>query len=413
MKAPKLFNINFTLLLQGLLVSQLGSTIYFVAIALWVKENTQSATTLGLIGVATFLPSILIGPLAGTYVDKWSRKKIIILCDVISGLLPVGVAYLMFFHSHEKTLIVTSLFIAGILSSITSSFFRPAVMASVPNLVPKSKIIKANGLINTAFSVSVVAGQSLAGVLFTLFSIPALVFINGITYLLSAFTESFIRLEKQTDNTDQTPQQSIKENIQEGMTYYKQIKGLFLITVIFSSYLFFTSTVVIGLPYYVELQLKETEAWFGYLLASTGVGLLIGSLLVTTPFFHLMNRSKVVIVAIVLSGIAFITFALTTSPIIAACMLIVRGAVFGVLSAWLPSIAQIYSPDHLRGRILSLFNSMTMAAMPLGYVLSGLVIDVLDHDTQWVFMFCGVCTIAIVFPLLSNTSFNRLMSYKT
>jgi len=127
----------------------------------------------------------------------------------------------MFFHSHEKTLIVTSLFIAGILSSIASSFFRPAVMASVPNLVPKSKIIKANGLINTAFSVSVAAGQSLAGVLFTLFSISALVFINGISYLLSAFTESFIRLEKQTDNTDQTPQQSIKENIQEGMTYYK------------------------------------------------------------------------------------------------------------------------------------------------------------------------------------------------
>jgi len=75
MKAPILFNINFTLLLQGLLVSQLGSTIYFVAIALWVKENTQSATTLGLIGVATFLPSILIGPLAVPMLINGQERK--------------------------------------------------------------------------------------------------------------------------------------------------------------------------------------------------------------------------------------------------------------------------------------------------------------------------------------------------
>ncbi|WP_077337858.1 MFS transporter [Pseudocolwellia agarivorans] len=411
MHENRLFNFNFILLLQGLLVSQLGSTIYFVTIAIWIKDNTSSAATMGLLGVATFLPSIIIGPIAGAFVDRWSRKKTIVFCDFICGIVPIVIAYLMIFHPEEKTIIVYSLFLAAIISSIMSSFFRPAVLASIPNLVSKKHIIQANGLINSSFNLSVVIGQALTGILIVFISAPLLVLINGASYIFSAFTECFIRFDnkKKSDIETNKNSKNLINELLEGLKYFQSVNGLFPIVLTYSGFIFFSSAVVIGLPYYVEIQLNQTKEWFGYLMATTGVGLLLGSLLVVTPLFKALDKSQVIIYSILISGVSLLVFAVTTSTSVAVIMSIIRGCVFGLLSAWLPSIIQLVSPEYLRGRTLAIFSSFTTAALPLGYILSGLLIDFFEHNTKIVYFSCGLFTIVSVLPLMINANFKQLV----
>ncbi len=131
MSAVTLFNRNFVLLFQGQFVSQLGSFVYFVAIVFWIKHATDSATIVGLIAMLATIPGILLGPFGGTFADHFSRKKIIVIGDIINGLTISSIAALMFFSPESTELIITLLFIeAGIIADLLDRNIPLIYMAS-------------------------------------------------------------------------------------------------------------------------------------------------------------------------------------------------------------------------------------------------------------------------------------------
>jgi len=109
-KTTKLLNKNFVLLWQGQFVSMLGNQAYAIAMMFWIKHETGSAALVGMIMMASAIPGVLLGPLGGTYSDRHSRKKIIVWCDILSGLAVLTLAFLLFTTPDETDFLIVVLF---------------------------------------------------------------------------------------------------------------------------------------------------------------------------------------------------------------------------------------------------------------------------------------------------------------
>ena len=151
----KLFNKNFFLLWQGQLVSMLGSSIFMFTLIFTVKKGTQSAPLIGILMMTHAIATIVVMPIAGTVADRYSRKWILIICDFISFIGVLSLALLMFalpdkvetwsdinliFGISAETVFITHLFIISISLGAVGGFFRPAIAAAIPDLVPKDKL---------------------------------------------------------------------------------------------------------------------------------------------------------------------------------------------------------------------------------------------------------------------------------
>src|SRR5574337_513112 len=195
-KPTRLLNRDFFLLWQGQLVSQIGTQAFSVAMVFWIKHATGSATLMGLLLMLSSLPGVILGPIAGTFADRHSRRNIIIACDVLSGLAVLSLAVSMLWWPLPIELTLSWLFAASIAVSLFAAFFRPAISAAIPDLVPLDKVATANSMNQASVQVATLIGQGLGGVLYRAIGAPVLFLIDGLSYLFSALSELFISRTK-------------------------------------------------------------------------------------------------------------------------------------------------------------------------------------------------------------------------
>jgi MFS family permease len=141
-----LFNRNFVLLWQGQLVSQVGSQAFLVAMMFWTMEATGSASLMGLLMMVSALPGVLLGPVAGTFVDRHSRLRIIIASDVLRGAAVLALAGTLWLSAEATAPVVAVLFVVAVFNGVVGAVFNPNVAAAIPDLVPPGRIASANSL---------------------------------------------------------------------------------------------------------------------------------------------------------------------------------------------------------------------------------------------------------------------------
>ena len=198
MQPTRLLNRHFALLFQGQLVSQIGSSVYFISLVFWVKHTTDSATLIGLLVMVATIPGVLFGPFGGTFADHYSRKRIIVIGDILNGVFISAIAIVMFMSPEETELVITLMFIEVAIGGTIMSVFRPAISASIPDIVPSKKIDAANGMMQGSSQIALLVGQAVGGYLFRVLGAPLIMLIDGATYLFSALSESFITIPQET-----------------------------------------------------------------------------------------------------------------------------------------------------------------------------------------------------------------------
>lgn len=135
-------NKNFLSLWLGKVISQLGDKFYAIALAWWILQKTNSPSVMGFFLLVSVLPGLIFGFFAGTIVDRWNRKNVIIISDIIRGFLIIVVVCLSIF----KLLQIWHVFTIGAAISFVTSFFDPAIQAIIPQIVTKERLNEANSM---------------------------------------------------------------------------------------------------------------------------------------------------------------------------------------------------------------------------------------------------------------------------
>lgn len=363
-------NQNFSLLWTGQLVSQLGDKFYAIAMAWWVLERTHSPAVMGLFMVASMLPELILGPVAGGFIDRWNRKAILIVADMIRGLAVVAAALL----SWSGCLEMWHIFTAAIIISLSSAFFNPTVMSVIPQLVSAEDLSKANSLSQMISGISAVAGPVAGAVLISLLGYEMVFLINGLSYLVSAFMEFFIALPVLAAR-----ETKLSEDIKDGLKFIYNNKPVLIVLLVIGIVHFFYGSLVVSMPFLANTLAGNGVQNLGYLETAMGLGIIIGSVIL-----HRKERGNIqghlLFVIIMGAGICYTLMGLISSfgvimtfPYIAILLFI--GMATAIASVYWRTLLHMYVPNEMAGRVFSISTMVADVTLPVSFGLFGVMLN--------------------------------------
>ncbi len=402
MAETRVMNRNFMFLWQGQIVSQVGTQLFQVIVILSLKQATQSATLVGLFMMAATVPALLLGPLGGAVVDRYSRKSVLVTGDLIRGVALTGLAAALWLGSHSLTIVVGSLFVYSLLEGSVGAVWQPASISVVPDLVPKEGVGTANSFIQGSFQLCTVLGQVIAGILFRLVGAPLLMLVDAATYFYAAVSDAFIRIPAATAKaSDETPKaKSFKAEIVEGLRHIHTRPGMRMLFYTMAFFQLVMVPMLILFPFYVEDFLRAGPQWYGFLLAASGLGTFVGYGLGGALKLSPRNSSSVTVSVMVLMSLCLTALAFAKGPWIALVLIAAVGAMDGFIVLKLLTTLQLATPTEMRGRVFGLLMTITRGLTPVAMGLTGVIADMMHRNIPLIYGVCG----AVATLLASNVA---------
>jgi len=388
MNLKMLKNRNFTLLIFGRLVSLLGSRIQSFALSIYVLAQTGSAAQFASLLAITMLPNLILGPVAGIFVDRWDRKKIIVYLDLLNGAL-IGITAIVFWVNGELSL--GYIYAVSIVFSIISLLFGPASSTVIPTVVEKEQLIEANSMNAFVLSIGRLVAPAIAGVIYGFYGLFAVLVVNAISFILSAISEMFIVLPKLEKKESKMNYHIFKEEFLEGVRFVRGNQLIFSITTVATVLNFaFTPIMSIGMIFILKEMMLITDAQYGIMQSVIVVGSMVAPIITpkvskkiklgTLFFWHIIIVSGLFFMAAFISSSLFRVELFSNSA--AYYMLMAVNFLVALLittgNIALGTINQKNIPLELLGRVGTFRNSMVTAVIPLGQILFGFLFDNLD-----------------------------------
>ncbi|ATO51562.1 MFS transporter [Brevibacillus laterosporus] len=377
-------NKNFTLLMIGQVISFTGSIIQRFALSLYVLGITGSGTLFATVLVMSLIPTILLGPIAGVFADRFSRRNIMIVLDILCAII-VGMMLLL---SKNGMLDLPAIYLGVILLSVFTAFYEPAVQASIPSLVGEKQLLSANSLNSLFMTLANMTGPILAGILYGTLGLDALLLINGISFLFAAILEMFMVIPQTIREKSSNVIQEFKSDLKEGFkfVYKSQYLGKLIFATLIAN-VFISPIFTVGIAYITKMSLKMSDQMYGLsegvimagsLMAPIALGLLTKKLTVKNAFVSMLLLSGIFLFATSGSILPSFTgiFPDATIPfwIFTTCGFGIMASIT-ILAIVGMTMLQNDTPNEMLGRVMALVTSMTMAAIPLGQLMYGLLFD--------------------------------------
>lgn len=402
----KTLNRQFLLLWQGQLVSRIGTFLYSVALVLFLKETFTSAALISIILIAGTLPEIFLAPAGGTLADIFPKRSILIVSDIVSGLLITSFSFIMIFNPLGPVYNYICLLIISAGLGLCTSCFNPAVQALIPEMFEEGDLHTANAIFQSTGEISTILGQGLGGVLYAMLGAPMLFLSNGISFLLSAASEYFIKAGKNPGRQLKPGRElrvKFKADLKEGFLFFRRDKTLRNFLVIIALFHFFISPFPVLIPFLVTDTLKMESRWLGYLMAAFATGTLFGFILAGKLKVKEDKSRKLITLMFLLSSGLFVILGMSPSVIVSLITMMILGAIIGLVVVTLITFMQKLTPADMRGRLFGFLNLVTHAAMPAGMAVYSVCLDVLRYllpdksvAPKIILIFNGICILVIM-----------------
>ena len=406
-----MWNKNFLLLWQGLFISQIGTQLFSMALLFWVLETTGSATTMGLVLMAAALPGVLLRPFAGTLADNIDRKRLIVMADVVRGL--VGICFVLVLWYGQASWALPVLFFAQIVFGICDAIFTPAASASVADLVPKKNLPTANSLLQGSDALTRTACFGLGGFLYAAIGGPWLFLINGISYLLSAFTEFFLNIRQVFPEERMTRKNALakfRRETFEGLRYVWGNHGLRIVIAMLGLINFVIVPGGIALPILVRDTLQLGPEFLGILGACQAAGSLAGFVVAGSLPISPKQRPLLVLASMIIAGVLMLLLALIRNPTLVLVNLTLFGFLLPLINVNIVSLLQGSTPSEIRGRVMGVVGTIALGLIPIAQGLSGILIDAVDQRVPIIYATAGGLFVALVLLATCSAAFRRFLA---
>ena len=373
---PLARNRDFKVLLSSQGISSLGDGVNFTALPLLVLALTGSGFAMGIVGALQTIPDLFVGMVAGALADRNDRKRMMFLADLgraaLTALIPISVAV------GGPTMGVILLVAAPM--SILRSFFLAGYTASMPTLVGRSLVGRANSYFEAVYSMGYIIGPAIAGVLAATIGPGPTLAIDALSYVASAVGLAFVRrnLRAPVDR----PRERLVTEIREGIDYILKSPVLRSAILFWGSTSILLAPLVLALTVHVTRDLGDTPFVLGLILAAYGVGTVTGSL-VSARRIGRGRVAEVMIGGNLVLGLSLLVVAFAVEVPILLAVAAVAGVAQSMILVMYITLRTAYSPDALLGRIGSTARTVSLGLQPIG-LLVGRRLDRchqwLDHD---------------------------------
>lgn len=355
------------------------------ALSLYVLKLTGSATKFASVLAVTILPQIILGPICGVFADWFDRKKLLVVLDVISGLITISMALVLKLNG---SLSMGYIYAAVISLSIVGLLYNSASGAIIPSLVEQDKLLEANSMNSTAFSLSQIVSPMLSGVLYGMFGIFVVIIINSVSFFISALSKFFMDILKSKRENVNLNLSQFKTDFKEGLIFIKNKKMVLKITICAFIINFAADPVFnVGMTYVGKKILLVSDTTMGMLYSVVSIGAIAGSVLsgfVGKKFQLSTVFGYGIIVTAILIGLNGITLNAFYNKLIlnVPLVLVLIGLTFVlmmvvviIINVMISTMFQRETPREMLGRVGSVVGTACTCAMPIGQMLIGGMFD--------------------------------------
>lgn len=395
----------FAVIWAGQFMSILSSTTVNFAIILWLSIKTGSAEILAYAAFAALLPQVILGPVAGVYVDRWNRKLVMILADSFIAVCTLILSILFWMDIAE----MWHIFILLGLRSVGSSFHMPAMEASVPLLAPQEQLTRVAGINQIIISVGNIAGPALGAFFITIWDIEYVLLLDVGGAFIACTSLLFVHIPNPEKIEDTT--KNILREMKEGITAVLKNQGLswvFLYSVFGNLFIMPVSVLfpLMTLQYFGgdKFQVSLVEALWG-------VGALIGGIIMGIKVYNI-NRIILHNFMYMVLGLTFLfSGLLSPAGFVWFAVLTAIGGVSGsIFNTIFISIVQVNIDPAALGRVFSMYFTVGLIPSLIGLLGVGFIAD--NVGLTRTFVLCGGILVILGVLLFFNPSAMRLDSRK-
>lgn len=373
----KIFNLisrsplkNFIMLWAGQSISKMGSSMTTFALIIWIYKTKNTAMSAMFLSVFSFSPYVLVSFLAGSIIDRFSKKKVLFICDSVAAIC-ILIAFMLFTFGKLE---VWHLYVLNFISGLMLAFQAPATKVASTLILSEKYYIKTNGLRSLSDSVITVVTPALGAFVLSIFGVSIIFILDILSFVIAIV--SLVFFVNIPDVKSSSMERNIIKETLEGFTYLKANKS-FLYMIFFMAIVNLIAFMAyMGiLPIMILAKTSNNEQIVGIVNSFGGIGAIIAGLIATI----VKPPKKLVRVSFMMTAISFIisdlTLGIGNSVILWSFATFLGDFPIPFINAYQNSYMQSNIPVEIQGRIFSIQGTLQYVTIPIGYLMGGYLAD--------------------------------------
>lgn len=401
--------LPFFTIWTGQAFSLLGTKIVQFALIWWLTDKTGSATVLAMASLVGLVPEIVLGPLAGAYVDRWNRRLVMIVADSLMALASVWLAWMFW----TGTVQIWHVYLIMFIRAVGGSFHWPAMQASTTLMVPPEHLTRVAGMNQALFGLLHIFGAPLGALAMTLWPMQGVILIDVITAAIAVGPLLWVHIpqpakSKEAGATGRS--QSIWLDIREGLRYILAWPGLMILTAVAMTFKLVLTPAFSLIPLLVKNHFGGGATELSLLEATAGVGIIAGGLLLST-WGGFKRKIYTVVLGQIGFAIAFLIWGALPGHMFNAALFaaLMVGLTIPLIDGPIMAILQGTVAPEIQGRVFTIFGSLISLTSPIGLVIAGPISDRMGVQIWYLVagIMVGVTTVVFfLFPAARNVESN-------
>jgi len=394
--APRFFSIWV-----GQQLSWIGSRAGGFALVWWLTRETGSAQVLATATLGIIVPVVILGPIAGTYVDRWNRRLTILISDTSIALVSLFLAYLFWTGQME----IWHVYLVIVARSIGGTFHGPAIAASTTMLVPEEHLTRIAGLNQSMTGAIQVFGPVLGALLISIMPLHGVMLFDVATAAFAVLPLLFLPIPQPKPETMEEGERLLT-SLLIAFRFVWQKRGIFCIAALAGFMNFIINPVFVLLPLLVTEHFQAGPLELGWLQSASGVGLIAGGLLLSL-WGGFKKKVVTMYVGGGLQGLALALLGVVPSNLfpVAVVAMGANGLLNALYNGATAPVIQTVVPPDMQGRVFTLLASICQGVYPISLAILGPVVGLIGLRSWYVgggLLVFAVCMAALFVPAIAN-----------